>query len=103
MPQHFPNPADLFNASDISKLLWSALPPELSGGLFLLITIGKVIGILVIIYLAFLIIQSLIRIRSAQRVKSIEHNVEEINKNIKLIIEKLEGKKKEEKKEEKKK
>ncbi len=85
----------------IAGFLWNSAPPEFLSSLSTLITLGKAVGIVFLIYLAFLIIKSIINIRQALRTKSIEQNVIEINKKLDLIIGKHH--KKEDKREEKKK
>ena len=77
----------LINASDIGNLIWGSLPPQLLGNINLLLTIAKVAGVLVLIYVVFLIIQAVIRTRQALRIKSIEQNVIEINQKLSTIIE----------------
>ena len=84
--------------SEIANLLWRTMPSEFTSGISLLITLGKVAGIVFIVYLLFLVIKSIINIRQALRMKSIANNVAEINKKLDLIIGKNQNKLKEEKK-----
>jgi hypothetical protein len=46
-----------------------------------------------VIYLGFLIIQSIVRIRQALKVKTIEKTVEEINKKLDMLLSNKEDKK----------
>ena len=55
-----------------------------------LVSIGKAVGIAVIVYIAFLIIRSIVQIKYSLRIKKISQNVEEINKKMDVLI----GKKK---------
>ena len=87
--------------SEIANLLWRTMPSEFTSGISLLITLGKVAGIVFIVYLLFLVIKSIINIRQALRMKSIANNVAEINKKLDLIIGKNQSKPKEENKEKK--
>lgn len=55
-----------------------------------LISIGKAVGIAVIVYIVFLIIRSIVQINYSLRFKRLTANVEEINQKMDLLI----GKKK---------
>lgn len=102
MAENILSPTELLNKTGFSELLFRALPTELTAGLGFLINVGKVIGVLVIIYLGFLIVQAVIKIRQALRIKALAENVSEINKKLDTLISKFDKKTKEEKKEEKK-
>ena len=68
------------SGSDIAAAL-SNLP-----GFSTLIKIGQIAGILVIAYLVFLIIRSLMQIRYAFSMRKLIKNVEDINKKIDSLI-----------------
>ncbi|MEK6825101.1 MAG: hypothetical protein AABX12_03445 [Nanoarchaeota archaeon] len=89
--------------SEITRLLWRTMPPEFTSGISLLITLGKVAGVIFIVYLLFLVIKSIVSIRQALRMKSIALNVAEINKKLDILLGKSDKKIKKEDKEERKK
>lgn len=49
-------------------------------------TLAKTVGIVFLIYLLILIVQALVRIKQALRLRSIDKNIMEINKKLDLII-----------------
>jgi len=65
--------------------LVSAIP-----GVSMLVTIAKAIGVLVLIYISFLIVKAFIGIKSSLRLKRIAEGVESIDKKLDLLV----GKKK---------
>ena len=62
-------------------------------GISQLITIGKAVGIAVLIYIIFLIIRSITQILYSIRFKKVAKNVEEINHKMDILIGKIDGKK----------
>ena len=76
----------VINQSEILKGIWASMPPQFSSGIGFLITISKAIGIIFIIYLIFLVIQSIVRIREALRMKSMAKNIEEINQKLTILV-----------------
>lgn len=83
--------AELFPGVDtqaMSEMVWNAMPSDLLGNFTLLMTLAKTIGILFIVYLAFLIIKAFVQTRQALRIKSIEQNVIAINEKLTKIIDK---------------
>lgn len=78
--------------SDIFSAAWSSMPPQFSSGIGLIITLGKAIGIVVLVYLCFLIIQSVVRIRQALRMKQIAQDVAEIKQKLSALIDKKSSK-----------
>ena len=64
----------------------SALPPNIIGGLGTLITIMKAVGIIFIIYLAYLIINGVISWKGSRRIKFIEKKVKIIEKKLDLLL-----------------
>lgn len=67
-------------ASDIAQSL-SAVP-----GVSTLVKIGQIAGILVIVYLAFLLVRMVFQIKYAISMKKLNQNVEEINKKMDKLI-----------------
>lgn len=67
---------------NLSSSLIQAFSPDLS----FILTLAKTAGIIFIIYMVIMIIQAIIRIKFAYRVKSIEKNVAEINKKLDQMI-----------------
>ena len=51
-----------------------------------LVTIGKTLGIVAIIYVVFLIISSIVQVLYSLRFKKLAQNVEEINKKMNVLI-----------------
>ncbi len=74
------------NTSDIFQGVWASMPPQFSSGIGLMLTLAKAIGIIFIIYLVFLVIQSIVRIREALRMKSMANNIEEINQKLSILV-----------------
>ena len=69
--------ASKLNINDIV----SAIP-----GVSILVTIAKAIGVLVLIYISFLIVKAFIGIKSASRLKRIADSVESIDKKLDLLV-----------------
>lgn len=59
-----------------------------------LVKVGLAVGILILVYIIFLIIRSVTQISYSFRFKRMTKNVEEINKKMDILIEKNKGKKK---------
>ena len=57
-------------------------------GVSMLVTIAKAIGVLVLIYIAFLIIKAIVGIKSSLRLKRIAEGVESIDKKLDVLIKK---------------
>ena len=55
-------------------------------GIDMLVKIGQIAGIVVIVYVVFLIIRGLMQWKYTRRVKSIAKNVDEINQKLDLLI-----------------
>jgi membrane protein insertase Oxa1/YidC/SpoIIIJ len=82
----------LVNSSEIIKGIWSSMPFELSKGIGFIVTLGKAISIAFLVYIIFLIIQSVVRIREALRMKSMAQNIAEINQKLSLLVDKKNSK-----------
>jgi len=71
------------NASEISgqiiKTVINNLPPAVVQG-------AKVLGIVVIIYIIFLIIRTFFQIRSARRMGKMAESIEEIKKKVDILL-----------------
>ena len=71
------------NAPEISGEIIGAiiknLPPAVVQG-------AKVLGIVVIIYIIFLIIRTIVQIRSGRRIRRMAKDIEEINKKIDILL-----------------
>jgi len=55
-------------------------------GLGGLVAIGKAVGIVVIVYISFLIIRSIVQIKYSLRFKRLTQNVEDINRKMDILI-----------------
>jgi len=64
------------------------LSPMISDKFSSLITIFKAVGIVLLIYIIFLILKALFSWRAAHRLKIIARNVEEINEKLDVLIKK---------------
>lgn len=84
------------NATETTSNLLENISPILMDKLSPLITILKAIGILVLIYIIFLVIRALLRLRDSSRLKKISKNVAEINDKLDILVRR--GKKSESKK-----
>jgi len=99
----------LVNASGMGEEILGDLTPLLLDKISPLVTVFKVVGIALLIYIIFLIIKALFRWRTMSKIGKISKNVEQINEKLDLLIKKYkpeehkEEKKKKEEQEEKKK
>lgn len=75
------------------QLIWESMPPSLLSNFTFLLNIAKAIGILFIIYLAFLIVRAIIQTRQALRIKAIAEDVASINRKLDALIRHKEKKK----------
>jgi len=71
------------NATEISgqiiKTVINNLPPAVVRG-------AKVLGIVVIVYIVFLITRTFFQIRSARKIRKMEENIEEIKKKVDILF-----------------
>jgi len=71
------------NASEISgqviKTIINSLPPAVVQG-------AKVLGIVVILYIIFLIARTFFQIRSARKIGKMAENIEEIKKKVDILL-----------------
>lgn len=70
------------NTSLVGEVVWGSMPPDLLNSFGFLLNIAKAISIVFLIYLAFLIVRSVIQAKQALRMKSIEKEIKEINKKL---------------------
>ncbi len=77
----------------LSELVWSAMPQSLLNNFGTLFGLAKAIGILFIIYVAFLIVKAVIQTRQALRIKTIEQTLISINEKLEQLVGKKEHKK----------
>lgn len=70
----------------MTDIMKQVFPSDFLTNFSFLMTLSKVIGIVFLVYLLFLIIQSFIKVRQALRLKSIDKNIEEINKKLDIIV-----------------
>jgi len=68
------------NASDLLDVL-SSLP-----GVSTVVKLGQIALVVVIVYIAFLIIRSIVQIKYAFNMKRLINNVEEINQKMDLLV-----------------
>lgn len=81
-----------------SSLITEEVIPAILDKFAPLITIFKAVGIIILIYILFLILKALLDWRASHRIGKIERNVEEINEKLSVLIAQLapkESKKKE--------
>lgn len=71
-----------FNGSFLGEFARSAVGPDIAT----IITIIKAAGIVFIIYMAILIVRSIIRIKTARNIASIENHVVAIDKKLDLLL-----------------
>jgi len=87
------------NLTDVKEVvlkpidIFSSLPESMTSGLEFIIKLGKIAGILIIIYVIFIIIKALLSLGKAHRIKKISNNVEEISKKLDILIRNLKPKK----------
>ena len=72
--------------SNVTSGLWNNFSPAIMDKISPLFTVFKALGIVVIIYILFLIIKSILSWRDHSRLKKIAQNVEQINDKISSII-----------------
>ena len=85
LPQIIDNSSSL-TSGDLARALFSNLPPNLMDGMSFLISLGKAIGIAVLVYVVFLIVRTILQIRYNLRFKYLVKNVEEINNKMDNLI-----------------
>ncbi|MDP1728592.1 MAG: hypothetical protein Q8L27_00125 [archaeon] len=78
--------ADILNTTNIVGNLNLAEIISNIPGIAGLITLGRAVGIAVLVYLVFLIIRSITQILYSLRFKKLYKNVEEINKKMDVLI-----------------
>lgn len=89
---------DLGNVSvNTSEMFENILPPSLLQGFDMLMTLAKVATVVFIIYLLFLIIGSIVKMRQAKHTRIIAENVEQINKKLDMLLEKKKSSKEKDK------
>ncbi len=72
----------VINTTELTKELSGYVLDKLSP----LITIFKILGVVVLIYVIFLIIKALFRLKTAYNIGKIARNVEEINGKLDMLI-----------------
>lgn len=76
------------NITEVVGAVWSTLPADMLSNLSFLFTIAKVVGIGFVVYIIFLIIESLLKIRNALRLKELVGLLSEINQKMDLLVKK---------------
>jgi len=76
------------SVAEIEKGIINNMPPEVSASLHTLINILEAIGIVVLIYIIFLIIRAFFAINTNRRIKKISENVEQINSKLDNLVKK---------------
>ncbi len=79
--------ADIVNMTEIVGGLNKALMDSISP----LVTIFKIVGIALLIYIIFLIIRAFFNWKTIAKISKLAKNVEEINKKMDILIEKIDG------------
>jgi hypothetical protein len=75
----------------LNNINWSDIFSKIPG-FQTLVNIGVALGLLLIVYIVFLIIRSITQILYSLRFKKVAKNVEEINQKMDILISKLGGK-----------
>jgi len=66
-------------SGQIIKTLINSLPPAVVQG-------AKVLGVVVIVYIVFLIVRTFFQIRSARKIRKMAESIEEINKKMDILL-----------------
>jgi len=66
-------------SSQILKTLIDSLPPAVVQG-------AKVLGVVVIVYIIFLIIRTFFQIRSSRQIRKMAESIEEIKKKVDILL-----------------
>ncbi|NCN98771.1 hypothetical protein COU62_03365 [Candidatus Pacearchaeota archaeon CG10_big_fil_rev_8_21_14_0_10_35_219] len=80
------------SVEELLRGFWDFAPPGLASGLSFLVNLAAIAGILVIIYLVFLIIRALFRARAMKDLRTTMKNIVEMNVKLDRIIELLDKK-----------
>ena len=83
---------EINSSSSLIPLLFDSL--KNMSGAATLVKLGQAVGIVVLVYLAFLIVRVITDILSSLRFKKMNKNIEQINNKMDLILENLNGKSK---------
>src|SRR4030042_6493200 len=78
---------EIINMTEIAGALNKALMDSISP----LVTIFKIVGIALLIYIIFLIIRAFFRWKTTAKVSQMAKDVQEINKKMDILIERIEG------------
>ncbi len=78
----------ILNSSIINQEVIPAILDKFSP----VVTIFKAVGVIILVYILFLILKTLLSWRASHRIGKIEKNVEEINEKLSVLIAKLEPK-----------
>jgi len=81
------------NTAEILSNVTSNLPPDIASGIDLLITIFQALGIIVIIYLIFLIISIIFNLKRYKLIKKTWCKVQEIDEKLDQVLHKKNEKK----------
>lgn len=74
------------DAAAFGQIIWGSMPPSILNNISFLLSTAKAIGVLFIVYLAFLIVKAIIQTRQALRIKAIAANVESINQKLDTLV-----------------
>lgn len=74
------------NTTVFGEIVWGTMPPGILDNFTFLLNIAKAVGVLFIIYLAFLILKALVQTRQALRIKSIELHIASIDQKLDRIL-----------------
>lgn len=80
--------ADVLNLTNLTSEVWKSFPVDIIGGFSFIISLAKIAGVLVLIYLAFLIIQAVIKIRQSLRLKQMQEDISEIKDSLAILAHK---------------
>jgi hypothetical protein len=84
---------DINSLSTLNNATWLDIFSKVPG-VTTIVTLGKAIGIAVLVYIIFLIIRSITQILYTRRFAKMTKNVEEINQKMDILISKLNPQKK---------
>ena len=76
------NASDVLNPVDLASSFWESAPPELLTKWLTLLHVGKIAGVVVIVYIVVLIVARILKFRDSRNIRLIKNNVIEINKKL---------------------
>jgi hypothetical protein len=87
----------LINPGDLASSFWQNAPPELLTKWLSLLDIGKIAGVVIIVYFVVLIIARILKFRDSRNIRLIKNEVMAINRKFDSLVRKPEKKESKEK------